>query len=100
PSPHIYSLSLHAALPISGAGYVALSAVLKMVVFPLVITGVVLITGLQGTAAMTLIIYGVIPTASSGYALAKLLGADADVMAGIRSEEHTSELQSRENLVC
>lgn len=67
----------------TGAGYVALSAVLKMVVFPLVITGVVLITGLQGTAAMTLIIYGVIPTASSGYALAKLLGADADVMAGI-----------------
>ena len=33
--------------------------------------------------AMILIIYGTIPTASSGYALAKLLGADAEVMAGI-----------------
>ena len=32
---------------------------------------------------MILIIYGTIPTASSGYALAKLLGADAEVMAGI-----------------
>src|SRR5690606_41381369 len=28
------------------------------------------------------------------------LGKDADQLAGLRSEEHTSELQSREKLVC
>lgn len=67
----------------TGAPYVLISTVLKLVLFPLVIAGAAIATGLEGVAAMILIIYGTIPTASSGYALAKLLGADAEVMAGI-----------------
>src|SRR5690606_42014352 len=31
---------------------------------------------------------------------ARVLGVDVGARPGIRSEEHTSELQSRENLVC
>jgi hypothetical protein len=67
----------------TGAPYVLISIVLKLVLFPLVIAGAAIATGIEGVAAMILIIYGAIPTASSGYALAKLLGADAEVMAGI-----------------
>tara|TARA_R100000005_G_C5001213_1_gene208281 strand:+ start:3606 stop:4538 length:933 start_codon:yes stop_codon:yes gene_type:complete len=67
----------------TGAGYVALSTVIKLVIFPLIVAGAVILTGLEGVTAMILIVYGTIPTASSGYALAKLLGADAEVMAGI-----------------
>ena len=67
----------------TGASYVLISTVLKLALFPLVIAGAAIATGLEGVAAMILIIYGTIPTASSGYALAKLLGADAEVMAGI-----------------
>lgn len=67
----------------TGATYVLISTVLKLVLFPLVIAGAAIATGMEGVAAMILIIYGTIPTASSGYALAKLLGADAEVMAGI-----------------
>lgn len=67
----------------TGATYVLISTILKLVLFPVVIAGAAIATGLEGVAAMILIIYGAIPTASSGYALAKLLGADAEVMAGI-----------------
>jgi hypothetical protein len=67
----------------TGAPYVVISTVLKLILFPLVIAGAAIATGLEGVAAMILIVYGTIPTASSGYALAKLLGADAEVMAGI-----------------
>ncbi|MCF8468435.1 MAG: AEC family transporter [Sneathiella sp.] len=67
----------------TGALYVVISTVCKLAIFPLIIAGTAVLVGLDGIPAMILIIYGAIPTASSGYALAKLLGADAEVMAGI-----------------
>ncbi|WP_169543697.1 AEC family transporter [Sneathiella aquimaris] len=60
-----------------------ISSICKLVLFPAVMIGVILATGLDGTAAVILVIYGAVPTASSGYALAKQLGSDADVMAAI-----------------
>ncbi|MZR29738.1 AEC family transporter [Sneathiella litorea] len=67
----------------TGATYVLISTISKLMIFPLIVAGAAIATGTEGVAAMVLIIYGTIPTASSGYALAKLLGADAEVMAGI-----------------
>ncbi len=55
----------------------------KLVIFPAVMLGVILLTGLDGIAAVVLLIYGAVPTASSGYALAKQLGSDAEAMAAI-----------------
>ncbi len=60
-----------------------ISTLCKLVIFPAIMIGVVLLTGLDGVAAVILVIYGAVPTASSGYALAKQLGSDADVMAAI-----------------
>lgn len=67
----------------TGARYVTIATLCKMIIFPVVITGIAILTGIEGVAAMVLVIYGVVPTASSGYALAKLLGGDAEVIAGI-----------------
>ncbi|WP_340148633.1 AEC family transporter [uncultured Sneathiella sp.] len=67
----------------TGALYVVISTVCKLAVFPAIVATTAILVGLDGIPAMILIIYGTIPTASSGYALAKLLGADAEVMAGI-----------------
>ena len=62
---------------------VIVASIGKLVVFPIVMVGVVLLTGLDGIAAVVLLIYGAVPTASSGYALAKQLGSDAEAMAAI-----------------
>ena len=62
---------------------VVVAAVGKLVVFPVVMVGVILLTGLDGVAAVVLLIYGAVPTASSGYALAKQLGSDAEATAAI-----------------
>jgi len=67
----------------TGAKYVLIASVIKMIIFPLVVAGTAIFAGLHGVAAMILIIYAVIPVASSSYALAKQLGGDAEVMAGI-----------------
>ncbi|GLQ04884.1 AEC family transporter [Sneathiella chinensis] len=60
-----------------------ISSLCKLVVFPAIMVGTILLTGLDGMAAVVLVIYGATPTASSGYALAKQLGSDAEVMAAI-----------------
>ncbi len=60
-----------------------ISSLCKLAIFPAVMIGTILLTGLDGIAAVILVIYGAVPTASSGYALAKQLGSDADVMAAI-----------------
>ncbi len=60
-----------------------ISSLCKLVIFPAIMIGVILATGLDGVAAVILVIYGAVPTASSGYALAKQLGSDADIMAAI-----------------
>lgn len=60
-----------------------ISSLCKLAVFPAIMIGTILLTGLDGVAAVILVIYGAVPTASSGYALAKQLGSDPDVMAAI-----------------
>src|SRR5207247_6947246 len=90
--PHIYSLSLHDALPISLGCLAHLQAPLEVVDF---------FTEPQGGLSMA-------PNSIIG---APPLGLNSLVGAGtrfpsnvacllIRSEEHTSELQSRVDLVC
>lgn len=60
-----------------------LSSIAKLLIFPAIMISTVIVTGLDGVAAVILIIYGAVPTASSGYALAKQLGSDPQVMAAI-----------------
>ncbi|PHQ72311.1 MAG: transporter [Sneathiella sp.] len=67
----------------TGASYMLIAGIIKMIIFPVIVAGTAVLVGLEGVAAMILVIYGAVPTASSGYALAKQLGGDADVMAGI-----------------
>lgn len=59
------------------------ASISKLVVFPAIMIGIILLTGLDGIAAVVLVIYGAVPTASSGYALAKQLGSDAEATAAI-----------------
>src|SRR5690606_41433375 len=78
----IYSLSLHDALPIFLVGRGASPA---------------LVGSLQGPRVrFTGEVDDVRPHLESGAVFA----APLRIATGIRSEEHTSELQSRENLVC
>ncbi|MBE7636023.1 AEC family transporter [Sneathiella sp. P13V-1] len=60
-----------------------LSSLGKLVVFPAIMILVINIFDLDGPAAVILLIYGAVPTASSGYALARQLGSDEKVMAAI-----------------
>ncbi len=62
---------------------VIMSSVSKLVIFPVVLAATLMITGLTGIPAIVIMVYGAVPTASSSYALAKLMGGDAEVMAGI-----------------
>ncbi len=55
----------------------------KLVVFPAIMILVINVFDLDGPAAVILLIYGAVPTASSGYALARQLGSDEKVMAAI-----------------
>lgn len=55
----------------------------KLLVMPAVATGIGLLAGLDGTAlGMVLLVTGV-PTATSSYVLARLLGGDAELMAAL-----------------
>lgn len=60
-----------------------ISSISKLVIFPAVMISAIFLTGLDGIPAVILVIYGAVPTASSGYALAKQLGSDPEVMAAI-----------------
>src|SRR5690606_42050421 len=82
-SPDLYTLSLHDALPISGFPPACIAAVCAAGAQGLVWAG----TG-HGTASQAV---------ESALADATAAGV---VIVRARSEEHTSELQSRENLVC
>jgi len=62
---------------------VILASTAKLIIFPAVMMGAIMLTGLSGVAAVILVIYGAVPTASSGYTLAKQLGSDAEAMAAI-----------------
>lgn len=61
----------------------AVAAIGKLVVFPAVVVGLILLTGLHGAAAVVAVIYGALPTAPSAFALARQMGGDAPLMAGM-----------------
>src|SRR5690606_42018936 len=82
PSPHIYPLSLHDALPISGRDPTS-----------------------SGRARPEPVTFGSCQTLCSDHVRSIMVaGWKGAPRVGfskvVRSEEHTSELQSRENLVC
>lgn len=55
----------------------------KLLLFPALILGLVALSGLGGMPAIVAAVYGAVPTAVSGYALARQFGSDAELMAGI-----------------
>ena len=67
----------------AGKIWVALSAVLKLVAMPLIALGFAELLGVGGAAAKVLILFHALPTAPSAYILARQLGGDARLMAGI-----------------
>src|SRR5690606_41475130 len=95
-----YPRSLHAALPILGAAVIgALLCIIPGFLFhltflaryPEILTEEVpLYTNIAATGMSVLMVAYLIV----------LIGTFIETGAGLRSEEHTSELQSRENLVC
>ena len=61
------------------------SSVVKLVGFPLVTAGLALLLGLEGMMVQVAILLAALPTATSSYILARQLGGDAPLMAGIIS---------------
>src|SRR5690606_41366164 len=93
-SPAIYTLSLHDALPISQSGVgpvrVAREGVLHQAQLHL--------GGVLGIGA---VVPGCVPQVEQRLLVRRAVGGvGGGEVLGARSEEHTSELQSRENLVC
>src|SRR6266511_2337133 len=87
----------------NGGGYVGLIGVALAhgLVLATFISNLGHVSGGHYNPAVTIAVWvgGKIESLRAGvYVLAQLAGAAAG--AGLRSEEHTSELQSRENLVC
>lgn len=80
-------LCVGAALNLSAAASwirpIGLSSIFKFLVLPLVTLGFCHLFGLQGKAAIAAILFQALPTASSSYILARHLGGDAPLMAGI-----------------
>lgn len=60
-----------------------LSMVGKFVVFPLAMFGAIVLTGLEGTPALIAMIFACVPTAASGFTLARQMGGDAPLAAAI-----------------
>ena len=61
------------------------SSVLKLLLFPLMAAGLAVLLGLDGTLVQVAILLATLPTATSAYILARQLGGDAPLMAGIIS---------------
>lgn len=59
------------------------SMAFRFLMVPVVATGVAILLGLSGPAAVVMILFLSIPTASSAYVLARRLGGDAPLMAAI-----------------
>lgn len=64
---------------------IAVSSVLKLGVFPVLAAVLASLLGLEGVIAKVVILLAALPTASSAYILARQLGGDAPLMAGIIS---------------
>ncbi|WP_144822135.1 AEC family transporter [Marinobacter piscensis] len=69
----------------SGSVPFVVSAFLKLLLFPLVTAGLAVVLGLEGTLVQVAILLATLPTATSAYILARQLGGDARLMAGIIS---------------
>ncbi|WP_165855364.1 AEC family transporter [Marinobacter sp. JSM 1782161] len=69
----------HASMPF------VLSSALKLVLLPVVTAGLAAWLGIDGLMLQVLILLAALPTASSAYILARQLGGDAPLMAGIIS---------------
>lgn len=61
------------------------SSVLKLLLFPLITAGLAMLLGLEGTLVQVAVLLATLPTATSAYILARQLGGDAPLMAGIIS---------------
>jgi malonate transporter len=72
------------ALRQASAPFIAAST-LKLLAFPLVTAGICLALGIDGMMAQVAILLSALPTASSAFILARQLGGDAPLMAGIIS---------------
>src|SRR5690606_40716257 len=91
PSTELYSLSLHDALPIWAASLLSpWAGAGAEAAFVTRLRAVRFAGAAPSDAAVASVAAGVSVTA----------GAPSSDRSGTRSEEHTSELQSRENLVC
>lgn len=66
----------------SGKGLL-LSALIKLVLFPLVTAGFCLLLQVQGEPRTVALIFSAVPTAVSAFILARQLGGDTDLMASI-----------------
>lgn len=60
---------------------ILLTAVLKLLVFPIVAVGLALAFGLSGEIVVMIALGAAVPTAMNGYVLAKQIGGDADLYA-------------------
>ena len=60
---------------------VILATALKLLIFPLVITGIALLFGIEGDTLIMLALSAAVPTAMNGYLLAKQMGGDAPLYA-------------------
>jgi len=61
------------------------SSALKLLAFPLMAAGLAWILGLEGLMVQVAVLLATLPTATSAYILARQLGGDAPLMAGIIS---------------
>ncbi|KMQ74876.1 AEC family transporter [Marinobacter subterrani] len=61
------------------------ASVLKLVAFPLITVGLAFLLGLDGLMVQVAVLLATLPTATSAYILARQLGGDALLMAGIIS---------------
>ncbi|EHL99895.1 transporter, auxin efflux carrier family protein [Acetobacteraceae bacterium AT-5844] len=71
----------------SWLGPVMASSAIKFLLMPVVTLGTALAMGLSGTALVTALLFQTMPTASSAYILARQLGGDAPLMAGITATQ-------------
>lgn len=84
-------LCVGAALHFSNAkqwvGPVVASSLVKFLAMPLATIIMSMIIGLKGSALATALLFQALPTASSAYILARQLGGDAPLMAGITATQ-------------
>lgn len=62
---------------------IAANVAIKLLAMPLFMTGYAVAFGVEGVALAAVIISGAVPTAGSSYVLARRMGGDAELMAGL-----------------